>query len=66
MITTSIKTKMEVIANVTVILIAPAVGVVVLSRYANSSRAPRSVVAGDYLASIPASTGRGTTSPRLS
>lgn len=53
MITTSIKTKLEVMANVTVILVALSVGGVVLARYASSYHAPRSVAAGDRLANLP-------------
>jgi hypothetical protein len=47
------KTKIEAIANVTVIVVALALGCVVLNRYVASSRAPRSVAAGDRLAKIP-------------
>src|SRR5215467_52722 len=47
------KTKLEAIANVTLILVALAMGGVVLTRYAVSYRVPRSVSAGDYLAKLP-------------
>ena len=47
------KTKLEAIANVAVILVALAVGSVVLTRYVQSSRTSRSVEAGDHLATIP-------------
>ena len=47
------KAKLEAVANVTVILMALAVGYVVLSRYTASNRAPRSVEAGDRLAKVP-------------
>jgi thiol-disulfide isomerase/thioredoxin len=47
------KTKLEATANVTVIVVALAVGAVVLTRYAESYRAPRSVAVGDHLAKIP-------------
>jgi thiol-disulfide isomerase/thioredoxin len=47
------KTKLEAIANVTVIVMALAVGGVMLTRYAASYRAPRVVAAGDHLARIP-------------
>lgn len=49
----ALRTKLEAAGNILVILIALAVGAVVLTRYANSSRTPRSVAAGDHLASIP-------------
>jgi hypothetical protein len=47
------KTKVEAIANVTVIVVALAVGYVVLGRYVAAFRTPRSVAAGDRLATIP-------------
>jgi predicted alpha/beta-hydrolase family hydrolase len=47
------KTKLEAIANMTVIVVALAVGGVVLARYAASYRAQRSVAAGDHLANLP-------------
>lgn len=47
------KTKIEAIANVTVIVVALAVGSVVLTRYVESSRTPRSVEAGDRLGTVP-------------
>ena len=47
------KTKLEAIANIMVILVALAVGALVLTRYAASSRLPRSVAAGDHLATLP-------------
>jgi hypothetical protein len=47
------KTKLEAIANVAVILVALAVGYVVLARYVAAYHAPRPVVAGDRLATIP-------------
>ncbi len=47
------KTKFEAIANVTIIVVALAVGSVVLTRYAASYRAPRSVAAGDHLDKFP-------------
>lgn len=50
---TSIKTKLEVVANLTVIVVALAVGCVGLTRYIESSRAPRAVAAGDHLAKLP-------------
>ncbi len=50
------KTKLEAIANVTVIVVALAVGYVVLGRYVEAYRTPRSVAAGDRLGKIP---GRG-------
>jgi len=43
------KTKLEAIANVMVILMALAVGSVVLTRYETTFRAPRSVATGDHL-----------------
>ena len=49
----AMRTKLEAIANVAVILVALAVGCVVLGRYAAAYRAPRSVAAGDRLAAIP-------------
>jgi len=49
----AIKAKLEAIANVTVILVALAVGAVVLARYSASYRTPRSATAGDHLAKIP-------------
>ncbi len=45
--------KLEAIANVTVIVVALAVGYVVLGRYVAAYRTPRSVAAGDRLAKIP-------------
>ena len=53
MMTTSIKTKLEVAANVTVILMALAVGCAVLTRYFASSRAPQAVATDDHLAKLP-------------
>lgn len=47
------KTRLEAIANVAVIVVALAVGYVVLGRYVAAYRAPRSVAAGDRLAKIP-------------
>lgn len=47
------KTKVEAIANVIVIVAALLVGYVVLTRYVAAYRAPRSVEAGDRLASFP-------------
>ena len=47
------KAKLEAIANVTVIVIALAVGGVVLTRYAVSYRAQRWVAVGDHLAKLP-------------
>src|SRR5215470_14601702 len=47
------KTKLEAIANMTVIVVALAVGGVVLTRQAPFHLAPRSVAAGDRLAKIP-------------
>ena len=47
-----IKTKLEAIASVAVILVALAVGCVVLGRYVSEYRA-RPVAAGDRLATIP-------------
>ncbi len=46
------KTKLEAIANVIVIVVALAVGYVELTRYEPSHRAPRSVAPGDRLAKI--------------
>ena len=51
--TTSIKTKLEVGANVTVVLMALAVGGVVLTRYMESFRTSHSVEAGDRLGTVP-------------
>jgi thiol-disulfide isomerase/thioredoxin len=51
--TTRAKTKVEAIANVTVILMALAVGCVVLTRYVESSRTPRMVATGDHVAELP-------------
>ncbi len=48
-----IKAKLEAVANVTVILVALAVGYVVLGRYVAAYRTPRSVAAGDRLGAIP-------------
>jgi hypothetical protein len=48
-----LKTKLEAIANVIVIVMALAVGGVVLTRYAASHHTPRSVAAGDHLARSP-------------
>jgi len=47
------KPKPEAIANVAVILVALAVGYVVLARYAAANRAPMSVEAGDRLDKVP-------------
>ena len=47
------KTKLEAIANVTVIVMALAVGYVVLGRYVAAYRTPRPVAVGDRLAEIP-------------
>lgn len=47
------KTKLEAIGNVAVIVVALAVGYVVLGRYLAAYRAPRSVEAGDRLAKVP-------------
>src|SRR5215469_18179410 len=49
----AMKTKVELIANVTVIVVALALGCVALNRYMASSRVPRSVAAGDRLAKLP-------------
>src|SRR5712692_4188388 len=49
----AMKTRLEAIANVTVIVVALAVGYVVLGRYVAAYRTPRSVAAGDRLAKIP-------------
>lgn len=51
--TTRAETKVEAIANVTVILMALAVGCAVLTRYVESSRPPRMVATGDHLARLP-------------
>lgn len=47
------KAKFEAIANVVVIVVALAVGYVVLGRYVAAYRASRSVAAGDRLGAIP-------------
>lgn len=47
------RVKLEAIANVAVILVALAVGYVVLGRYVAAYRTPRSVSAGDLLPAIP-------------
>lgn len=47
------KAKLEAIANVAVILVALAIGCVVLGRYVAAYRAPRPVAVGDRLAAIP-------------
>jgi len=47
------KMKLEAAANVTVILMALAVGGLVLTRYVASARAPRSVAVGEHLAKLP-------------
>jgi hypothetical protein len=47
------KAKLEAIANVAVIVVALAVGYVVLGRYVPAYRAPRSVEAGNRLAKLP-------------
>ena len=47
------KPKLEAIANVVVIVVALAVGYVVLGRYVAAYRAPRWVAAGDRLGAIP-------------
>lgn len=47
------KAKLEAIANVAVILVALAVGYVVLMRYVAPAHTPRSVSAGDLLPAIP-------------
>jgi hypothetical protein len=47
------KTKLEAVANITVIVVALVVGGAVLSRYLTANRAPRQVAAGDRLATIP-------------
>jgi hypothetical protein len=47
------KTKIEAIANVTVIVVALALGYVMLNRYVASSHVPHSVAAGDRLAKLP-------------
>ena len=47
------KAKLEAIANVVVIVMALAVGYVVLGRYVAAYRVPRSVAAGDRLGAIP-------------
>ena len=52
-LTTAMKTKLEAIANVVVILMALAVGGVVLTRYVQSSRTLRSLETGDRLATLP-------------
>jgi hypothetical protein len=49
----AMKTKLEAIANVTVIVVALAVGYVVLGRYVAAYRTPRPIAAGDRLAAIP-------------
>lgn len=51
--TVQMKTRLEAIANVAVILVALAVGYVVLGRYVAAYRAPRAVAAGDRLEAIP-------------
>ena len=51
--TGKMKTKLEAIANVMVILVALAAGYVVLGRYVAAYRAPQPVAAGDHLAAIP-------------
>jgi hypothetical protein len=51
--TTSIKTRLEAIANVTVMVLALVVGGVVLTRYAALYHTPPSVVAGHHLAKLP-------------
>jgi thiol-disulfide isomerase/thioredoxin len=47
------KTKIEAIANVTVIVVALALGYMMLNRYLASDRVPHSVAAGDRLAEFP-------------
>jgi thiol-disulfide isomerase/thioredoxin len=47
------KTKLEAIANVTVIVVALAVGYVALAKYADSNHEPRSATVGDTLAKLP-------------
>lgn len=47
------KTKLEATANVIMIVVALAVGGVVLARYAASYHTARSVAAGDNLANLP-------------
>lgn len=47
------KARLEAIGNITVIVVALAVGYVVLGRYAAVYRAPRSVSVGDQLGTIP-------------
>ena len=47
------KSRIEAIANLAVILVALLVGYVVLARYAAAYRSPRPVAAGDRLAQIP-------------
>jgi hypothetical protein len=46
------KSKLEAIANVAVILVALAVGGPVLERYIESARAPKQVAVGDHLPAI--------------
>ena len=46
------KTKLEAIANVTVIVVALALGYVVLTRYAASDPVPRSITVGDRLPKV--------------
>ena len=53
MVPSTMKTKLEAIANVIVIVMALAVGGVVLTRYAASYRAPRSAAVGEHLARFP-------------
>jgi hypothetical protein len=50
---TTVKAKLEAIANVTMILVALATGYVALGKYIVSYRMPRWVMAGDRLAKIP-------------
>jgi hypothetical protein len=50
---TPMKTKLEAIANLTVIVMALAVGGVVLARYSASYRTPLAIAAGDHLAKLP-------------
>ncbi len=49
----SMKTKLEAIANVTVIFLAVAMGTVMCARYVGSYRTPHTVAAGDRLSNLP-------------
>jgi hypothetical protein len=50
---TSARTKLEAVANLAVILVALAVGGVVLTRYVESSRIPPSLAVGNRLDALP-------------